>query len=61
MQDYDYDSASSCQGIYDALPNLEQFGQVKNTHGGVLLLALLRGYFSRLLNCATGIKSRKAT
>ena len=25
----DYDSASSCQGIYDALPNLEPFVQFK--------------------------------
>ena len=36
---------------------------VKNTHGGVLLLlkiTLLHGCFSRFLNCAHGIKSRNA-
>ena len=37
---------------------------VKNTHRGVLLLvlnvALLHGFFSRFLNCANGIKLRRA-
>ena len=34
---------------------------VKNTHGGVLLLVtLLHGCFSRFLNCTHGIKSRNA-
>ena len=50
------------------------FKNVKNTHGGVLLLiklqastcnfikvTLLHGCFSRILNCANGTKSRKAS
>ena len=35
---------------------------VKNTHGGVLLLevTLLHGFFSRFLNCTYGTKLRNA-
>ena len=36
------------------------FENLKNTHGGVLLLALLHGCFSRFMNCANGTKSCKA-
>ena len=47
--------------------NSYNLGNVKNTHGGVLLLvklkteALPHGCFSRFLNCANGTKSRKAS
>ena len=49
--------------------HLYNLRHVTNTHGGVLLLvklqalkvALLRGCFSRLLNCTNGTKSRKAS
>ena len=34
---------------------------VKNTHGGVLKVALLHGCFSRVLNCTNGAKSRKTS
>ena len=48
--------------------HLYNLKNVKNTHGGVLLLvklqakslALLHGCFSRVLNCTNGTKSRKA-
>ena len=43
---------------------LHNLKNVKNTHGGVLILALkltlLRSCFSRLLNCTNGTKSRNA-
>ena len=49
--------------------NLYNFENVKNTHGGVLLLiklqaskvTLLHGCFSRYLNCTNGTKSQKAS
>ena len=44
--------------------HLNNFKNVKNTHGGVLLLlkvTLLQGFFSRIWNCANGIKSQKAS
>ena len=45
------------------LVSFVQFKIMKNTHGGVLLLvlkvALLRGCFSRFLNCTNGTKSLK--
>ena len=50
--------------------HLYNLKNVKNTHGGVLLLVkpatllkvtLLRGCFSRFLNCANGTKSNKAS
>ena len=54
--------------------HLYNFKNVKNTHGGVLLLVklqahpatlpkvtLLHGYFLRFLNCTTGTKSRDAS
>ena len=50
--------------------HLYNFKNVKNTHGGVLLLvklqallkvALLHGCFARFLNCANGTKSRKTS
>ena len=44
--------------------NLYNLKNVKNTHGGVLLLVLkvtlLHGCFSRFLNCTKGTKSRNA-
>ena len=47
--------------------NLYNLKNVKNVHGGVLLLEkllkvlLLHGYFSRFLNCKTSTKLRKAS
>ena len=44
--------------------HLYNLKNVKNTHGGVLLLlkvTLLHGRISRSLNCANGTKSRKAS
>ena len=47
------------------LVSFVQFKIMKNTHGGVLLLvlkvALLRGRFSRFLNCTNGTKSLKTS
>ena len=41
--------------------HLYNLKNVKNTHGGVLLLVkLLHGCFSRFLNSTNGIKSRNA-
>ena len=43
--------------------HLHNLKNVKNSHGGVILLvklAVLRSCFSRFLNCANGTKSRKA-
>ena len=55
-----------CCAIWYHLYNLKN---VKNTHGGVLILvklqalklALLHGYFSHFLNCANGTKSCNAS
>ena len=44
--------------------NLCNLKNVKNTHGGALLLVkvtLLHGYFSRFSNCKNGTKSRNAS
>ena len=48
--------------------NLYNLKNVKNIHGGVLLLVatllkvtLLHGCFSRFLNCTDGTKSRKTS
>ena len=44
--------------------HLYNFKNVKNTHGGVLLLlkvSVLHGCCSRFLNCANGTKLRKAS
>ena len=45
--------------------HLYNLKNVKNTHGGVLLLALkvtlLHGCFSHFLNCTNGTKSRRAS
>ena len=45
--------------------HLYNLKNVKNTHGGVLLLVLkvtlLHGCFSRFLNCTNGTKLRKAS
>ena len=55
--------------MHDLVPFV-QFKNVKNTHGGVLLLVypatllkvtLLHGCFSDFLNCANGTKSRNAS
>ena len=47
------------------LVSFVQFKIMKNTHGGVLLLvlkvALLRGCFSRFLNCTNDTKSLKTS
>ena len=48
-------------GICDALRDLYNLKNVKNTHGEVLLLVkfqaiLLHGCFSRFLNCTNGTK-----
>ena len=47
--------------LRDLVPFL-QFKNVKNTHGGVLLLVKLQALacFSRFLNCAHGTKSLNA-
>ena len=40
--------------------HLDTLKNVDNTHGEVLKIALLYGYFSRFLNCTNGTKSKKA-
>ena len=55
------------QDICDELRDLVafvQFKNVKNTHGGVLLLVLLvllHGWFLRSLICTNGTRSRKTS
>ena len=51
------------KNIYGALCDLVafvQFKNVKDTHGGVLILILLHECFSRLLNCTNATKSLNA-
>ena len=55
-----------CDVLRDLVP-FAQFKNMKNTHGGVLLLVklqaktLLHGSFSRFLNCTNGTKLRKTS
>ena len=57
------DSKFWCDVLRDLVPFV-QIKNVKNTHGGVLLLlkvTLLHGCFSRFLNCTNSNKSRKTS
>ena len=55
------DTRIMCDALRDLVPFV-QLKTVKGTHGGGLLLVTLpRGCFSRFLNCINGTKSRKAS
>ena len=63
---YLYASEKAIKGsrIGSIWSHLYNFKNVKNTHGGVLLLLkviLLNRCFSRFLNCTNDIKSRKTS
>ena len=56
-------SSDICDALHDLLPFV-QLKNVKNTHGGVLILlklTLLHGCFSHFFNCTNGTKSRNAS